>query len=68
MDIESTGLTIVVPEDMEPLLANAKKDLFCDCTQSEMIRKLVMAGLEALVKTGKSEVTEEWGEMTCRSL
>lgn len=48
MDIESTGLTIVVPEDMEPLLANAKKDLFCDCTQSEMIRKLVMAGLEAL--------------------
>ncbi len=55
MDIESTGLTIVVPEDMELLLANAKKDLFYDCTQSEMIRKLVMAGLEVLDEKAKKE-------------
>ena len=55
MDKESTGVTIVVPEDIEPLLANARKNLFCDCTQSEMIRELVMAGLEALDEKARKE-------------
>ena len=55
MDKESTGVTIVVPEDIEPLLANARKNLFCDCTQSEMILELVMAGLEALDEKARKE-------------
>lgn len=55
MDKESTGVTIVVSEDTEPLLANARNNLFCDCTQSEMIRELVMAGLEALDEKARKE-------------
>ena len=49
----ATRLTFVVTEEMKPLLIRAKKDLFYDCTKSEMIRKLVMAGLSA--QDGKEE-------------
>ena len=42
-----TGLTILVPEDIELLLANAREKLFHDCTQTEMICKLILTGLEA---------------------
>ena len=41
-------LTFVVTKEMEPLLANAKKNQFYNRTQSDMIRELVMAGLDAL--------------------
>lgn len=43
-----TRLTFVVTKEMEPLLANAKKNWFYDRTQSDMIRELVLAGLETL--------------------
>ncbi len=38
-------LTFVVTQEMEPVLNRAKKEFFYDRTQSEMIRSLVMAGL-----------------------
>ena len=37
-----TRLTFVVTKEMEPLLANAKKNQFYDRTQSDMIRELVL--------------------------
>ena len=43
-----TRLTFVVTEDMKPLLAQAKKDLFYDRSQSDMIRELVRAGLNVM--------------------
>ena len=51
-----TRLTFVVTKEMEPLLANAKKNLFYDRTQSDMIRELVLAGLKAL---GEKEAKEK---------
>ena len=43
-----TRLTFVVTKEMEPLLANAKKNQIYDRTRSDMIRELLMAGLAAL--------------------
>lgn len=43
-------LTFVVTKEMEPLLANAKKSQFYNRTQSEMIRELLMIGLDVLDK------------------
>ena len=40
-------LTFVVTKEMERLLAKAKEDRFDDRTQSDMIRKLLLAGLNA---------------------
>lgn len=48
MATELTQLTFTVPKDMELLLDSAKKSQFCDCTQSDMILKLITAGLNAL--------------------
>lgn len=39
-------LTFTVTEEMEPILNRAKKNLFYDRNRSEMIRELVMVGLE----------------------
>jgi hypothetical protein len=43
-------LTFAVTKEMEPLLDNAKKSQFYNCTQSEMIRELLMIGLDVLEK------------------
>ena len=48
MATELKRLTFVVTQEMEPLLANAKKELFYDRTQSDMIRTLLMAGLNTI--------------------
>lgn len=48
MATELKRLTFVVTQEMEPLLANAKKEFFYDRTQSDMIRELLMAGLNAV--------------------
>lgn len=50
-----TRLTFVVTKEMELLLANAKKDRFYDRTQSDMIRELVLAGLDASDKKAAKE-------------
>ena len=48
MATELKRLTFVVTPEMEPLLANAKKEFFYNQTQSAMIRELIMAGLNAV--------------------
>ena len=48
-------LTFVVTKEMEPLLANAKKNRFYDRTQSDMIRELILAGLAALDEKAEKE-------------
>ena len=48
-------LTFVVTKEMEPLLADAKKNRLYDRTQSDMIRELVMAGLDALEEKAAQE-------------
>lgn len=48
-------LTFVVTEEMEPLLASAKKERFYDRTRSDMIRELILTGLEALDKQGPEQ-------------
>lgn len=50
MAIELTRITFAVTQDMKPLLRNAKKEWFYDCSQSDMIHKLVLAGLNAIDK------------------
>ena len=50
-----TRLTFVVTKEMEPLLSNVKKNQFYDCTQSDMIRALVLAGLDALDEKAAKE-------------
>ena len=47
-----TRLTFVVTEEMEPLLASAKKERFYDRTRSDMIRDLILTGLDTLDKQG----------------
>lgn len=47
MATELKRMTFVVTPDMEPLMDKAKK-LFYNRTQSEMIRTLIIAGLEAI--------------------
>jgi|GEM_PF-830201 len=61
MATEMKRLTFAVTKEMEALLNRAKKDIFYDKNQSDMIRELVMAGLNAMDKkeadknkTGKS--------------
>lgn len=58
----ATGLkrmTFAVTQEMEPILNRAKKELFYDRTQSDMIRKLVMAGLDAIdEKTVKEKMDD----------
>ena len=57
-----TRLTFVVTKEMEPLLVNAKKNWFYDRTQSDMIRELVLAGLETLdEKAAKEKQTAQTG-------
>ena len=50
-----TRPTFVVTKEMEPLLANAKKNQFYDRTRSDMIRVLLMAGLATLDEKAEQE-------------
>ncbi len=50
-----TRLTFVVTKEMKILLSTVKKNQFLDCTQSDMIRELVSAGLDALDKKAEKE-------------
>lgn len=45
MATELKRITFAVPQDMEILLKCIKKDLFYDCSQSEMLRELISVGL-----------------------
>lgn len=64
MAAEPKRLTLVVTEDMELLLARAKKELFYDKTQSEMIRELLAAGLDA-VKDRTAGRSHSRGDKLC---
>lgn len=48
-------LTIVVTQEMEALLTNAKKEYFYDKNQSDMIRELILAGLDAVEDRAAAE-------------
>ncbi|MCI8529510.1 MAG: hypothetical protein HFH82_10220 [Lachnospiraceae bacterium] len=48
-------ITFVFSPDMEPLLEEIKKEMFCSCSQSEMIRTLVEAGWNA-VREGQQNI------------
>lgn len=52
MATELRRITFVVPPDMEPLMDKAKQ-LFYNRTQSDMIRTLIMAGLDAMEQNGE---------------
>ena len=52
-------MTFAVTEDMEPLMDEAKR-MFYDRTQSEMIRMLVVAGIDSL-KSEKANSTLKVG-------
>ena len=60
MATELKRLTFVVTQELEPRLDHTKKELFYDRTQSEMIRELVLAGLDAMdVKAVKEKDHEK---------
>ena len=41
-------MTLVVPDDLEILLDGMKKDMFYNCSWSEMIRTLITEGLDTM--------------------
>lgn len=55
MAVAFTKLTFVVTKEMELLLADAKKNQFYNCTPSDMIRKLMLAGLDAVDEKAAKE-------------
>lgn len=59
MAATATRLTFVVTKEMKILLSTVKKNQFLDCTQSDMIRELVSAGLDALDKKAEKEKQRE---------
>lgn len=59
MATELKRMTFVVTPDMEPLLERMKKELFYNCSQSEMIRTLVEAGLSALKAEGEGSAEND---------
>ncbi len=48
MDTELKRLTFTVTEEIGPLLDRTKKNFFYDRNRSDMIRKLIVAGLNTL--------------------
>ena len=48
MATEMKRMTFAVTKEMEPLLDRVKKDMFYDRNQSEMIREILMVGLEVM--------------------
>lgn len=55
MATELKRMTFAVTKEMEPLLDRAKKNLFYDKNQSDMIRELVMAGLNVVDEKAAKE-------------
>ena len=55
MATEMKRLTFTITKEMEPLLDRAKKDMFNDYNQSEMIRILITAGLDTLKNEARIE-------------
>lgn len=43
-------ITFVVTPEIEPLLDGMKKEMFYNCSQSEMIRTLIEKGWESIPK------------------
>ncbi len=52
-------LTFVLTPEMEPLLDGIKKEMFYNCSQSEMIRTLVGAGLNAIKNDNQRNPTKQ---------
>lgn len=48
MESKLKRLTFVVTPEMELLLDGIKKDIFYNCSQSEMIRTLIVEGCNAI--------------------
>ncbi|MDL2232767.1 ribbon-helix-helix domain-containing protein [Ruminococcaceae bacterium OttesenSCG-928-L11] len=48
---EQKRITVAIPPDMEQRLKNVKKETFYNCTQSDMIRALIEAGLDQMSET-----------------
>lgn len=51
-------MTFVVTPEMEPLLDDIKKEMFYNCSQSEMIRTLVEAGWNTIKNEKQSNPTK----------
>lgn len=47
MKDQSKRLTFVVPPEIEAKMNELKRDVYYDCTKSEMIRELVAAGVRS---------------------
>ena len=54
MATELRRMTFAVTPEMEPIMDRAKQ-LFYDHTQSDMIRTLIIAGLDAMEDKGQTE-------------
>lgn len=52
-------MTFVLTPEMEPLLDGIKKEMFYNCSQSEMIRTLVDAGLNAIKSDNQRNPTKQ---------
>lgn len=48
MNAEQKRITVLIPSNIEAPLDSFKKEFFYDCTQSDMIRELVSAGIQAV--------------------
>lgn len=58
MSTKHKRMTFVVTPDMEPIMDRAKK-IFYDRTQSDMIRTLIMAGLDVMDEEQKGQFRKE---------
>ena len=52
-------LTFAVTPEMEPLLDGIKKEMFYNCSQSEMIRALVEEGCNAIKDENHRDPTRQ---------
>jgi Arc/MetJ-type ribon-helix-helix transcriptional regulator len=60
MATEMKRMTFAVTKEMEALLDRAKKNMFYDCNQSDMIREILTAGLEVMdEKAGKEKLHKQ---------
>ena len=53
-------MTFVLTPEMETLLNGIKKEMFYNCSQSEMIRTLVDAGLSAIQNEKQRAQTKQF--------
>lgn len=52
-------MTFVVTPEMEPMLNEIKKEMFYNCSQSEMIRTLVEKGWNAIKDGNQRNATKQ---------